>query len=97
MLKFEERFEGNFRKLIVKNITNNDLKTFTCEAKGEKTSAQLAQLSPWVEPLENAEGPVGGIAVLEVMVQPQTQVTWYVENKQITRKAFRLVEKLGLK
>lgn len=89
MLKYEQRFEGNKRKLIVKNITEKDLTTFTCEAKGEKSCAELSKLSPWVETIENTEGPVGGIAVFEVMVQPQTQVTWYIENKKIRRQDFR--------
>ena len=89
MLKFEEKFEGNSRKLIVKNITSKDFTDFSCEAKGEKCSAKLTKMSPWVEKLGNAEGPLGGIAVFEVRVRPQTHVNWYIGSKKITKKNFR--------
>ena len=90
MLKYEEVCAGNFRRLIVKNITSGDLAAkFSCEAKGEKTTAELKKKSPWVTPLENAEGPVQGIAVFELEVEPATQVTWFVGNKAVTRQNFR--------
>lgn len=89
MLKYEQRFEGNKRRLIVKNITNNDLTQFSCEAKGEKSTAKLAKMSPWVEKLNNTEGPLGGIAVFEVRVPSSTHVNWYVGSTKITKNTFR--------
>lgn len=93
MLKFEEKCEGNMRRLIVKNITSADLAAkFSCEAKGEKTTAELKKKSPWVTPLENAEGPIQGIAVFELEVEPATQVTWFVGNKAVTRQNFSILK-----
>lgn len=89
MLKFEEHFEGNTRKLIVKNIVSKDYSEFSCEAKGEKTTAKLCKQSPWVEKLSNAAGFMEGIAVFQCKVHPSTHVSWYIGNKQINKKSFR--------
>jgi hypothetical protein len=90
MLKFEERWEGNFRKLIVKNITEKDLKeSISCEAKGEKCSAKLEKQSPFVNKLEKAEGFMNGIAVFNCRVHPGIQVSWSVGGKQINKQNFR--------
>ena len=89
MLKFEEKMCGNLRKLIVKNITEKDFVEFSCEAKGERCAAKLTKKSPWVEKLSDAEGEQGGIAVFEVLVRPNTQVTWYMGQVPITKQNFR--------
>ena len=94
MLKFEEKFSGNTRKLIVKNITSKDFCEYSCEAKGEKCSAKLGKMSPFLEKLENAEGPQGGIAVFEVLVRPQTHVNWFIGNKMINKQNFRYLIKI---
>ena len=94
LLKYETLWEGDYRKLLVKNITQKDLIEFSCEAKGEKCNAKLSKMSPWVENIESTEGVEGGIAVFEVMVQPHTHVTWYAGNKKITKQNFRYLMKL---
>ena len=90
ILKYEDIWEGDYRKLLVKNITSKDLMEFSCEAKDDKCSAKLSEQSPWDGKFENAEGCIGGIAVLNVKVLPYTQVTWYLGNIEINRKNFRL-------
>lgn len=88
-MKYEELWDGDFRKLLVKNITKSDLTDFSCEAKGDKTTAKLTTMSPWVEKLSNAEGFIGNIAVFQCKVHPAVPVTWYVGNKKIEKKTFR--------
>ena len=46
-------------------------------------------MGSWVEKLENSEGPLGGIAILEVKVAPNTKVNWSVGSKKITKQNFR--------
>jgi len=41
LLKYEEVWFGDWRKLLVKNITGTDYTTFSCEARGEKLKAKL--------------------------------------------------------
>ena len=89
ILKYEERWSGDYRQLMVKNITDKDLCEYSVEAKGEKSSAKLSKQSPWVGKIENSEGPIGGIGLIEVMVMPATQVAWYIGNQKITRDKFR--------
>ena len=89
ILKFEEKYEGQNRKLIVKNITPKDFSQFSCEAKGEKCSSKLTKKTPFLEKFEQTEGPLGGIGVLQVKVRTNTHVNWYIGNKKITNKNFR--------
>ena len=94
MLKFEEQARHNQKSLIVKNITSADFAEFAVESKGEKCSAKLTKMSPWVESHQNAEGPIGGIAVFEVKVRPAVQVKWFFGNKEINKKNFRFFKNL---
>ena len=41
ILKFEEVWKGNDRKLIVKNIQNSEFCEYSVEAKNEKCTAKL--------------------------------------------------------
>ena len=91
ILKYEDIWEGDYRKLLVKNITSKDMMEFSCEAKGDKCSAKLSEQSPWTGKFENEEGWLNGIAVMNVMVLPYTQVTWYIGNKEVNKKNFRFV------
>ena len=90
MLKFEERWDGEYRQLIVKNITEKDLKEgFSCEAKGDKSTAKLEKQKPFVTNLANTQGFMQGIAVFECQVESGMQVTWYYGSKKINRQNFR--------
>merc|ERR1712168_1637762 len=42
ILKYEERWSGNFRELIVKNISQGDCGDYSVEARGAKQSAKLS-------------------------------------------------------
>ena len=42
ILKYEERWSGNFRELIVKNISQADCGDYSVEARGAKQSAKLS-------------------------------------------------------
>merc|ERR1711990_351052 len=42
ILKFEERWDGNFRELVVKNINSNDCGEYRVEARGSSQSAKLS-------------------------------------------------------
>lgn len=42
ILKFEERWSGNFRELIVKNISQADCGDYSVEAKGTKQTSKLS-------------------------------------------------------
>ena len=55
MLKYEEVFQNDVRKLIVKNITPKDFCEYSCEAKGERCYAKLTKKSPWVVPISQVE------------------------------------------
>ena len=55
MLKYEEVFQNDVRKLIVKNITAKDYCEYSCEAKGERCYAKLVKKSPWIVPIEQIE------------------------------------------
>lgn len=90
MLKYEQRSIDNRRQLLVKNITQKEIGAeFYCEAKGEKCKAKLNLMSPWVRKVENITGFIGGIAVLQAIVKPATQVTWYIKNQKINKNTFR--------
>ena len=41
-MKYEERWSGNFRELIVKNISQGDCGDYSVEARGAKQSAKLS-------------------------------------------------------
>ena len=41
ILKYEERWSGNFRELVVKNINKADVGEYSVEAKGAKQAAKL--------------------------------------------------------
>lgn len=83
--------KGNSRKLIIKNITQNDLglTEFSVEAKGHKCSAKLSKQNPWVQKMENAEGFMGDIAIFKCKVTPATPVNWYIGSKKIDKQNFR--------
>ena len=87
---------GDIRQLLVKNITKDDLTEYTCEARGDKCSAKLSQMSPWIEKVSQTDGPLGGIAVFELMVQPHTHVNWFIGNQKITKQKFRFARKHGI-
>lgn len=89
MLKYEQIYEGTKRKLIVKNIANNDFTQFSCEAKSEKSTAELCKMTPWIERLQEAKGFMSNIAVFQCKVRPATQVTWYAGNTKICKQNFR--------
>ena len=42
ILKFEERWDGNFRELVVKNINAKDCGEYRVEARGSSQSAKLS-------------------------------------------------------
>jgi len=41
ILKYEQVWDGDWRKLLVKNITPKDYTEFSCEAREEKCKAKL--------------------------------------------------------
>lgn len=89
ILKYEEVCERNIRRLIVKNISEKDFGTFSCEAKEARISASLSRKSPWILPLQDIEGFYQGIAVFEVLVQPGVQVSWFRKGFPIIKENFR--------
>ena len=99
ILKYEQVWEGDWRKLLVKNITKDDMSAqFFCEARGEKCGAKLMPMSPWLQnKMEDAQGYIGDIAVFETHVRCGTQVNWYIGNQKINRQNFRLVVSLDPK
>ena len=42
ILKYEERWSGNFRELVVKNISSSDVGEYKVEARGSTQSAKLS-------------------------------------------------------
>ena len=45
ILKYEERWSGNFRELVVKNINKSDVGEYSVQAKGSTQKSKLSIVS----------------------------------------------------
>lgn len=93
ILKFEAREDkNNVRTLIIKNIRSQDYGQYSVEVSGERASCSLLAPFPFVSKVRDAEGPRGGIARFELMVLPNTEVTWFLGKTPISPENFSILK-----